>query len=194
MCFFRDFYQNIFLPKPTPELPPGNEKWDSLRIQAHTFHGTRRLNSWGLLEVRIYDPAGKRIKVRKVETSSCWAECKGDESARSENLIDDRTALQTTEEGVFWAPTENIPDDAKEWVKFHFDESRVGVVEIHQWFEGGCMKDCTEENKKAGGAKIRSYAKDVLVSLYKGKPISKDAAYWLALNHDRIVTSEIPYP
>ena len=160
----------------------------------HTFHSTHSLNSWGLLEVRLFDPAGKQIDILNVDTSSCWADCKGVNSARRENLLDGLTALQVREKNVFWAPTEKKPDDAREWVKFYFNESRVGSIEIHQWFEGGCMENCSEKNKQSGDSKIRAYANSVLVSLYKGGEKPKDAAYWITMADDRIVTTDIPFP
>jgi len=192
--FLRDFYQNRFQIAPTPEIPLSDEKWSSLRVQVHTFHSTHSLNSWGLLEVRLFDPAGKQIDILNVDTSSCWADCKGVNSARRENLLDGLTALQVREKNVFWAPTEKKPDDAREWVKFYFNESRVGSIEIHQWFEGGCMENCSEKNKQSGDSKIRAYANSVLVSLYKGGEKPKDAAYWITMADDRIVTTDIPFP
>lgn len=191
--FLRYFYQNHYLNEPLPELPLEKQKWRTVRIQPHSFHGNNAHNSWGLLEVRIFDPNGKQITIEKVETSSCVLECQGETHARSDNLIDGRTALQTNDPNVFWAPTEKNLDDAKQWVKFHFDESRVGSIELHQWFKGGCMRDCTSNNISSGNAKIRAYAKSLSVSL-DNKIQRSDAAYWLTLNDDRIVSAKIPFP
>lgn len=191
--FLRYFFQERFLKEPLPELPLENQKWRTLRIQPYSFHGNYPRNSWGLLEVRIFDPNGKQIMVEKVETSSCVLECNEKTNARRENLIDGFTALQTNDPNVFWAPTEKNWDDAKQWVKFHFDESRVGLIEIHQWFKDGCMRECRQEKIYSREAKIRANAKSLLVSL-ANKNQRRDAAYWLTLNDDRIVSVEIPYP
>lgn len=115
-------------------------------IRAEDFHGNRIRNSWGILEVELYDISGDKVEVASVEYSSCWLNCDRNRNGKtipSAAAISDSVA-GISEDGVwrFWAPSEQVQSDEDEWIKLFFSPSTLSRIVVHHWFSGGCMRDC----------------------------------------------------
>lgn len=152
---------------PVPQIELGQlMKYQNVKVLVDSFYGDHKHNSWGLIEIELFDHNGKKIEVSQVDVSSCWGNCtiEGEATDRAAKLIDSDTNTHLPSGNFFWAPSENLENDQGQWVTLHFSSSTVGSLKIHNWENAHCMKDCPANE----ASKLRANAKDVFVAFDGG--------------------------
>lgn len=128
---------------------PGGILTQSVKIEVNDFYGGRERNSWGVLEVELFDLSGNKIKISDVEYSSCWLKCDGNRDGKtipsSQSISDGATGRSNDEVWRFWAPSELVHSDEGEWISLSFEPSGLSRIVIHHFFSGGCMRACGDK-------------------------------------------------